>query len=148
MNMELRVLRYFLMAAREENITKAAELLHITQPTLSRQLIQLEEELGTKLFTRSSHRIQLTEDGMLLRHKAQELIQLADKLEKEFQQGQEEISGNIAIGSGETNGVQFLADIIRQFQETYPMVQYDLYTASAYAKEHGFQVVTAEEKIA
>ncbi len=129
--MELRVLRYFLMAAREENITKAAELLHITQPTLSRQLIQLEEELGTKLFTRSSHRIQLTEDGMLLRHKAQELIQLADKLEKEFQQGQEEISGNIAIGSGETNGVQFLADIIRQFQETYPMVQYDLYTASA-----------------
>ena len=126
--MELRVLRYFLMAAREENITKAAELLHITQPTLS---IQLEEELGTKLFTRSSHRIQLTEDGMLLRHKAQELIQLADKLEKEFQQGQEEISGNIAIGSGETNGVQFLADIIRQFQETYPMVQYDLYTASA-----------------
>ena len=129
--MELRVLRYFLMAAREENITKAAELLHITQPTLSRQLIQLEEELGTKLFTRSSHRIQLTEDGMLLRHRAQELIQLADKMEKEFHQGQEEISGNIAIGSGETNGVRFLADIIRQFQETYPMVQYDLYTASA-----------------
>ena len=76
--MELRVLRYFLMVAREENITKAAELLHITQPTLSRQLMQLEDELGTKLFQRSSHSIRLTEDGMLLKRRAQELIQLAD----------------------------------------------------------------------
>ena len=68
--MEIRVLRYFLMTAREENITRAAELLHITQPTLSRQLMQLEEELGTKLFERSSHSIRLTEDGMLLRRRA------------------------------------------------------------------------------
>ena len=129
--MEIRVLRYFLMVAREENITKAAELLHITQPTLSRQLIQLETELGTKLFERSSHNIRLTEDGMLLKRRAQELVQLADKTEQEFKRGEEQISGSIAIGSGETNNVQVIADIIRKFQSEYPMVQYDLYTANA-----------------
>lgn len=85
--MEIRVLRYFLMVAREENITKAAELLHITQPTLSRQLMQLEDELGTKLFRRSNHSIRLTEDGMLLKRRAQELVQLADKTEMEFRRG-------------------------------------------------------------
>lgn len=129
--MELRVLRYFLMAAREENITRAAELLHITQPTLSRQLMQLEGELGTRLFNRSNHSIQLTEDGMLLKRRAQELVQLADKVEREFQRGEEEISGNIAIGSGETSNMQELADMIREFQKKYPLVQYDLYTATA-----------------
>ena len=91
--MEIRVLRYFLMVAREENITKAAELLHITQPTLSRQLMQLEDELGTKLFRRSNHSIRLTEDGMLLKRRAQELVQLADKTEMEFRRGEEELSG-------------------------------------------------------
>ena len=75
--MEIRILKYFLMAAREENITKAASLLHITQPTLSRQLMQLEEELGVTLFTRSNHRIILTDDGMLLKRRAQELVSLA-----------------------------------------------------------------------
>ena len=74
--MELRVLNYFLMAAREENITKAAAILHVTQPTLSRQLMQLEEELGVRLFDRSSHNIVLTEDGMLLRRRAEEIIDL------------------------------------------------------------------------
>ena len=77
--MELRVLRYFLMAAREENITKAAKLLHITQPTLSRQLMQLEEELGVKLFHRGKYHIVLTEEGMLLRRRAQEMIELEEK---------------------------------------------------------------------
>ena len=77
--MELRVLNYFLMVAREENITKAAQLLHVTQPTLSRQLMQLEEELGVKLFQRRNHSITLTEEGMLLRRRAQELISLAEK---------------------------------------------------------------------
>ena len=128
--MELRVLRYFLMVAREENITKAAELLHITQPTLSRQLMQLEDELGTKLLQRSSHSIRLTEDGMLLKRRAQELVQLADKTAGEFQKG-EELSGNIAIGSGEGNSVQELAGVIRAFQKKHPLVQYDLYTANA-----------------
>ena len=90
--MEIRVLRYFLMVAREENITKAAELLHITQPTLSRQLMQLEEELETKLFKRSNHSIRLTEDGMLLKRRAQEIVQLVDKAENEFRHGEEELS--------------------------------------------------------
>lgn len=82
--MELRVLNYFLMAAREENITRAAQLLHITQPTLSRQLMQLEEELGVKLFERSNHHIILTNDGLLLKRRAQEIVSLAEKTKKSF----------------------------------------------------------------
>ena len=84
--MELRVLRYFLTVAQEENITKAAALLHVTQPTLSRQLMQLEEELGCKLFHRSQYRIILTDAGMLLRRRAQEIVELADKTQREFAQ--------------------------------------------------------------
>ena len=80
--MELRVLRYFLTVAREENITRAAALLHVTQPTLSRQLMQLEDELGVKLFHRSRYRIVLTDDGMLLRQRAQEIVALAEKTER------------------------------------------------------------------
>ena len=93
--------------------------------------MQLEEELGTKLFERSSHSIRLTEDGMLLRRRAQELVQLADSVEKEFRHSKEEMSGTISIGSGETGSMQELAEIIRDFQEKYPLVQYDLYTATA-----------------
>ncbi len=94
--MEIRVLSYFLMVAREENITKAAQLLHITQPTLSRQLMQLEEELGVKLFKRSNHNIMLTDDGMLLKRRAQEIVSLADKTKNEFVQ-QEQLSVEIRI---------------------------------------------------
>ena len=97
--MELRVLKYFLVVAREENITRAASLLHVTQPTLSRQLMQLEEELGVKLFHRSKYRIILTDDGILLRRRAQEIVDLANKTEQEFQR-QEELSGEISIGAG------------------------------------------------
>ena len=99
--MELRVLRYFLIVAREENITKAAQVLHITQPTLSRQLAQLEEELGVRLFIRKNHNIVLTEDGMMLRRRAQELISLAEKTKRDFLCRETEISGEITIGSGE-----------------------------------------------
>ena len=129
--MEIRVLRYFLMAAREENITKAADLLHITQPTLSRQLQQLEQELDVKLFQRSNHSIRLTEDGMLLKRRAQEIVALADKTEKEFQHKEESISGEIVIGSGETKGVHELAEILSLFRQEYPAVSYDFYTANA-----------------
>ena len=129
--MEIRVLRYFLMVAREENITRAAELLHVTQPTLSRQLMQLEEELGVKLFQRSNHSIRLTEDGMLLRKRAQDIVSLADKTENEFHHKEETVVGEIAIGSGETRNVQSLAEIISRFQKEYPGVRYDLYTANA-----------------
>ena len=89
MDMELRVLKYFLMVAREENITKAAQLLHVTQPTLSRQLMQLEEELGVQLFHRGKHNVTLTEDGMLLRRRAQELVSLSEKTKMELQHKEE-----------------------------------------------------------
>ncbi|MGN0266790.1 MAG: LysR family transcriptional regulator [Lachnospiraceae bacterium] len=129
--MEIRVLRYFLMVAREENITRAAELLHVTQPTLSRQLMQLEEELGVKLFQRSNHSIRLTEDGMLLRKRAQDIVSLADKTENEFHHKEDNLAGEIAIGSGESRNVQSLAKIISLFQKKYPGVRYDFYTANA-----------------
>lgn len=129
--MDIRVLRYFLMVAREENITKAADLLHITQPTLSRQIQQLEEELNVKLFKRSNHSIRLTEDGMLLKRRAQEIVALADKTEKEFQHKEESVTGEIAIGSGETKSVHELVDILSSFQSEYPAVSYDFYTANA-----------------
>ena len=107
--MELRVLRYFLAAAREENITKAAALLHLTQPTLPRQLMQLEEELGVQLFQRSRYRIMLTEEGMLLRRRAQELVDLADKTAREFTGREKELMGEIAIGAGESRSMTFLS---------------------------------------
>lgn len=129
--MELRVLRYFLMVAREENITKAAELLHVTQPTLSRQLMQLEEELGVKLFRRGNHSIHLTEDGMLLKRRAQDIVALAEKAEKELHHEEDTITGELAIGSGETRSVQELAEVISLFHKQYPGVQYDFYTANA-----------------
>lgn len=126
--MELRVLNYFLMVAREENITKAASLLHLTQPTLSRQLMQLEEELGVQLFTRSKHRIVLTDDGMLLRRRAEELVSLAEKTKEELQQQQKELSGKICIGSGELQSSQFLAQLIFAFRQKHPLVQFELYS--------------------
>lgn len=129
--MEIRVLKYFLMVAREENITKAAELLHITQPTLSRQLQQMEEELGVKLFKRSNHSIRLTAEGMLLKRRAQEIVSLTEKTTKELRHEENNISGEISIGSGETNGVRELADILSSFQAQYPSVTFDFYTATA-----------------
>ncbi len=129
--MELRVLRYFLTVAQEENITKAAALLHVTQPTLSRQLMQLEEELGVKLFRRSQYRIILTDAGMLLRQRAQEIVELADKTKRDFEQSEEELSGEIAIGCGETQSMTFLSQHIRSFRSLYPKVQFRIYSANA-----------------
>ena len=99
--MELRILNYFLAIAREENFTKAANMLHVTQPTLSRQIADLEQELGVKLFVRSNHNIILTEDGMILKRRAQEILMLADKTKRDFMQKEEVLSGTISIGSGE-----------------------------------------------
>ena len=129
--MELRVLRYFLVVAREENITRASQLLHITQPTLSRQLIQLEEELGVKLFKRSKYRIILTDEGMLLRRRAQELVDLADKTEREFRRHEEELSGEIAIGCGESNSMSFLSTQMAAFRKEHPLVSFNIYSATA-----------------
>ena len=129
--MELRVLKYFLAVAREENITKAANLLHITQPTLSRQMMQLEEELGIKLFRRGRHHVLLTEEGMLLRRRAQEIVDLTEKTEKELVHGEETVSGEISIGCGETQNMKPLAEMISSFQEEYPEVVFHMYTAIA-----------------
>ena len=97
--MELRVLRYFLEVAREENITAAAEALHITQPTLSKQLMDLEDEIGKKLFIRGKRRITLTEDGILLRKRASEIIELVEKTESELKKSDEIIIGDVYIGA-------------------------------------------------
>ncbi|MEH7609512.1 LysR family transcriptional regulator, partial [Priestia megaterium] len=93
--MEFRVLRYFLTVAREGNITRAADFLHVTQPTLSRQLKDLEQELGKKLFIRSSHSVILTDEGMLLRNRAEEIVNMMDKLEAEFSSMEETIGGDV-----------------------------------------------------
>ena len=130
--MELRVLRYFQMVAREENITKAAELLHVTQPTLSRQLIQLEDELGTKLFERKNHSITLTEDGMLLKKRSQDILELAYQIDREFADRQGGfVTGKVVIGSGETKNFNDLAKVIESFKKDNPMVQFEIYTANA-----------------
>ena len=129
--MEIRVLKYFLMVAREENITKAAALLHLTQPTLSRQLMQLEAELGVKLFHRSKHSIILTEDGMLLKRRAQEIISLSDKTVQELSHKEDVLSGEIAIGCGETKNMLFLSEQIRKFRQKYPLVQFSIHSAIA-----------------
>ncbi len=129
--MELRVLKYFLMAAREENITKAASLLHITQPTLSRQLMQLEEELGVKLFHRGKYNVTLTEDGMLLKRRAQELVELSDKTIQELSHKDDTLAGEIAIGCGETRNMSALADQITIFQTEYPLVRFHIHSSTA-----------------
>lgn len=129
--MELRVLRYFLMIAREENITHAAQLLHVTQPTLSRQIQDLEEELGVKLFVRSNHRILLTPDGLLLRRRAQEIVDLADRTQRDFAAREEELTGEIAIGSGEMRSVSILAEMLATYRQRYPKVSYRFYSGNA-----------------
>ncbi|MBD5144749.1 MAG: LysR family transcriptional regulator [Ruminococcus sp.] len=129
--MEIRVLRYFLTVVREESITKAADVLHITQPTLSRQLSQMEEEVGVKLFNRGSRRITLTNEGILLRRRAEEILQLVDKTEKELIEQEEQVEGKISIGSGEIAAVQVLPNLIKTFREKYPQVTFDIFTATA-----------------
>jgi DNA-binding transcriptional LysR family regulator len=129
--MEIRVLRYFLTVVREESITKAAEALHITQPTLSRQLAQLEEEVGVKLFSRGTRKIVLTNEGILLRRRAEEIMELIDKTEKELAEEEELIDGKIAIGCGELAAVQVLGELFASFSRKYPLVSYDLYSATA-----------------
>ena len=129
--MDIRILKYFLTVAREESITRAAEVLHITQPTLSRQLTQLEEELGTKLFVRGTRKIALTGEGMLLCRRAREITALVDKTEREIAAQQELVEGCVTIGSGELASVKRLAELIDSFREKYPMVTYDLFTSAA-----------------
>lgn len=131
--MELRVLRYFLAIAEEENISDAAERLHITQPTLSRQLIELEEELGTKLFNRGrrSRKVSLTEAGVFLRKHAEEIILLADKTAAAFSSSEDAITGDIYITAGETDAVRLLAQAAGIMQKENPHIRYHIFSGDA-----------------
>ena len=126
--MELRVLRYFLTVAREENISRAAEALYITQPTLSRQLAELEEELGAPLFIRGKRKITLTEEGMLLRRRAEEIAELEAKTEAEFRRRSESLSGTVSIGAAETRAAEIFPRAIESFRQKYPDVTFDIYS--------------------
>ncbi|MEH2957881.1 LysR family transcriptional regulator [Candidatus Merdisoma sp. JLR.KK006] len=124
--MELRTMRYFLAVAREENMTRAAELLHVTQPTLSKQLKILEEELGKKLFTRHSFSIQLTEEGILLRKRAEDLVKMADKITTEFLALDDVLGGDVYFGLAESYQIRHLAGAIKRFKDTYPDLHYHI----------------------
>lgn len=123
--MEVRVLEYFLAVAREESISGAAKTLHLTQPTLSRQLKDLEEELGKQLFIRG-RRITLTEDGVLLRKRAGEIIDLVQKTEKDVMQNDRAIGGDIYIGAAETRGMQLILSAAAKMQQKYPAVKFHI----------------------
>lgn len=128
--MEIRVLRYFLTIAREGSITSAAEQLHITQPTLSRQIKDLEDELGQKLFHRSSHSMKLTQEGFILRQRAEEIVAMVDKTSAEFLSMDKPLAGDIYIGGGETLAVSLIADLIAELRKEYPDIRYHLYSGN------------------
>ena len=127
--MELRLLKYFLVIANEGNISKAAETLHLTQPTLSRQLVDLENKIGKKLFYRGRH-ISLTEEGIILQRRAEEILSLVDKTKNELNQT-DELIGNITIGSGVYAASNEIIRHLEEFSQLYPKVQYEIYTNSA-----------------
>lgn len=129
--MELRILKYFLAVAREESISGAAQALHMTQPTLSRQLMDLEEELGKQLLIRGSRRITLTEEGMLLRKRAAEILDLVEKAEAELTAPDEVVNGDIYIGGGETESMRMIAEIATGLQRSCPDIRYHLYSGNA-----------------
>ena len=124
--MEIRTLRYFLAVAREENMTKAAQLLHVTQPTLSKALRSLEDELGKKLFERHSFSISLTDEGILLRNRAEDLVTMADKIEREFLTLKDVTGGDLYLGLGESYQIRYLAGAIRSLKNLYPGINYHI----------------------
>ncbi len=124
--MEIRTLRYFLAVAREENMTRAADLLHVTQPTLSKQLKALEDELGKKLFVRHSFSLSLTEEGILLRDRAEDLVSMADKIEQEFLSLDDITGGDIYFGLAESYQIRYLAREIQKFKTAYPKMRYHI----------------------
>ncbi len=129
--MELRVLRYFLAVAQEQSISGAAQFLHISQPTLSRQIMELEEELGTTLFHRGNRKITLTDQGMLLRKRAEQIVDLMRKTQEELASNDETVSGTIYIGAGETHAFRTLAKSSRRMSELYPDIRFQLFSGNA-----------------
>ena len=124
--MEIRVLRYFLEIAREENMTRAAQRLHVSQPSLSKQMKELEQELGKKLFRRGSASIHLTDEGMLLRKRAEDILAMVDKTAEEFKALDEVTGGDVYIGCAESSQIQHLAEMIRKFRRRYPLLKYHI----------------------
>ena len=129
--MELRVLQYFLAVAREQSISGAAEFLHLSQPTLSRQLKDLEEELGKQLFIRGNRKITLTEEGVLLRKRAGEILELVKKTEQEIALSDDTVAGDIYIGAGETDAIRVIAKAAQQLQRKYPEVRLHIASGDA-----------------
>ena len=129
--MEIRVLKYFLAVAREGSITGAANSLHLTQPTLTRQLQDLEKELKQKLLVRGKHKITLTPEGMILRKRAEEIVDIVEKTEAEFLSISETISGDIYIGGGESDCMKHIAQIIKEIQEDYPEIKFHIFSGNA-----------------
>ena len=129
--MDIRTLQYFLAVAREESITAAAQALHMTQPPLSRQMKDLEDELGKQLFIRGNRRVTLTDEGMILRKRAEELVSLMEITRAEISASGESLSGDIYIGGGETQEIRYIAKAIKQFQKKYPGVHFHLYSGHA-----------------
>lgn len=129
--MENRLLKYFLVAAQEENITKAAGILHVSQPALSKQIMQLEDELGARLFVRGKRSLTLTEEGRFLLGRAQEIVALTEKTERDFRDGIVSYNGMISIGMGETLASRWLGRLAVEFSKRYPDVKFDFYSATA-----------------
>ncbi len=126
--MEFRVLRYFLAVAREESISRAAEFLHVTQPNLSRQMQNLEDEVGQSLLIRGKRKIGLTDAGSLLRKRAEEILELYEKTETELLSPQDEICGDVCIGGGESYAMQLIARAIKEIQAEHPKVKFHLFS--------------------
>lgn len=129
--MEFRVLQYFLAIAREESISGAAEYLHISQPTLSRQIKDFEEELGTILFEKGSRKITLTEDGLLLRKRAEEIVGLVNKIEADIILGKTALNGDVYIGCGETERMTYIAKAMKKVQDVHPDIKFHLHSGNA-----------------
>ena len=129
--MELRHLRYFLMIAREGTISRAAAALHVSQPSLSRQMQELERDLGVRLFDRGSRHVTLTESGIRLRRRAEEIVDLVGRTEDEFRLTADTLAGEVRIGGGETPAMDLLAEVISLFVETYPLVRFSLFSGNA-----------------
>ena len=131
MQMELRVLNYFLTVAREGGLTGASEVLHVTQPTMSRQIQELEEELGQKLFIRTTRSMVLTPEGMLLRKRAEEILEMAERTKSEFSAMGSTVAGDVLIGSGETFALKQITDLMAQIREEYPGIHFQIYSGNA-----------------
>lgn len=129
--MDIRVLQYFLAVAREESITKAAEVLHMTQPPLSRQLKDLEDELGKQLFIRGNRKVTLTEEGMILRRRAEEMVDLMEKTKSEVSLSGQNITGDIYIGGGETKGFRIISTVAEKVRKNHPGIRYHLFSGNA-----------------